>query len=98
MATLRDKRKAAAFAREAQEEHQRNGQSRNMSVPKINEQYITQVIRGDLRQGDQKTVPEIQQDRAGALFKLDEFLLNPHLRTHSGTVLGTSRNINVENQ
>ena len=34
----------------------------------------------------------------GALSKLDEFLLNPQKRTHSGAVLGTFRNTNVENQ
>ena len=43
MATLRNKRKLAAFTRETQEEHPRNDQSRNRSVPKINEEYITQV-------------------------------------------------------
>ena len=32
------------------------------------------------------------------LSKLDEFLLNPQIRTHSGIVPGTFRNTNVENQ
>ena len=44
MATLRSKRKLAAVTRETQEEHPRNGQSRNTSVPRINEEYITQVF------------------------------------------------------
>ena len=34
----------------------------------------------------------------GALSKLDEFLLKPQIRTHSGTIPGTFRNTNVENQ
>ena len=34
----------------------------------------------------------------GALSKLDEFLLNLQIRTHPGTVPGTFRNTNVENQ
>ena len=34
----------------------------------------------------------------GALSKLDELLLNPQITTHSGTVPGTFRNTNVENQ
>ena len=34
----------------------------------------------------------------GALSKLDEFLLKPQVRTQSGTVLGTSRNTDVENR
>ena len=34
----------------------------------------------------------------GALSKLDDFLLNPELQTHSGTVPGTFQNTNVESQ
>ena len=34
----------------------------------------------------------------GALSKLDDFLLHPQVRTLSGTVPGTSRNIDMENQ
>ena len=34
----------------------------------------------------------------GALSKLDEFLLNPQIRTFSGTTPGTFRNTDVENQ
>ena len=34
----------------------------------------------------------------GALSKLDELLLNLQIRTYSGTVPGTFRNTNVENQ
>ena len=34
----------------------------------------------------------------GALSKLDEFLLNQQIRTHSGTVPETFRNTNVDNQ
>ena len=34
----------------------------------------------------------------GAMSKLDEFPLNPQIATHSGTVPGTFRNTNVENQ
>ena len=43
MPTLRNKRKLAAVTRETQEELPRNGQSRNTSVLKINEEYIQQV-------------------------------------------------------
>ena len=34
----------------------------------------------------------------GALSKLDEFLLNPQVRTCFGTIPGTSRNNNSENR
>ena len=43
MALLRNKRKSAAISRETQEEHPRNGQSRNMSLPRSNEKKIAQV-------------------------------------------------------
>ena len=43
MTTLRNKRKLLAVTREIQEEHPRNGLSRNTSVTRINEEYITQV-------------------------------------------------------
>ena len=41
---MRNKRELAAATRELQEEHPRNGQSRNTSVPGINEEYIKQVL------------------------------------------------------
>ena len=44
MATLRNKEKLAAVTRETEEEHPRNGQSRNTSVPRISEGNITQVF------------------------------------------------------
>ena len=34
----------------------------------------------------------------GALSELDDFLLNPQIRARSGTVPGTFRNTNVDNQ
>ena len=64
MATLRNKRKLASVTRETQEEHPRNGQSRNTSVPRTNEEYITQVseeIQG--RFTKKLSVPGVQQDR-----------------------------------
>ena len=101
MATLRNKRKLAAVTRETQEEHPRNGQSRNTSVPRINEEYITQFFDGVEGRVTKKLSQEFSRTESrilSALSKLDEFLLNPHIRTHSGTVPGTFRNTNVENQ
>ena len=101
MATLRNKRKLAAVTRETQEEHPRNSQSPNTSVPRINEEYITQVseeiesrVTKNLSQKFSRTESRI----LGALSKLDEFLLNQQIRTHSETVPGTFRNTNMENQ
>ena len=102
MATLRNKRKLAAVTRETQEEHPRNGQSRNTSVPRINEEYITQVseeIEGRVSKKLFQEFSRTEESRIlGALSKLDEFLLNQQIRTHSETVPGTFRNTNVENQ
>ena len=101
MATLRNKQKLAAITRETQKEHPRNGQSRNTSVPRINEEYITQVseeIEGRVTKKLSQEFSRTESRILCALSKLDEFLLNPQVRTHSGTVPGTFRNTNVENQ
>ena len=101
MATLRNKRKLAAVTRESQEENPRNGQSRNTSVPSINEEYITQVseeIEGRVSKKLSQEFSRTESRILGALSKLDEFLLNQQIQTHSETVPGTLRNTNVENQ
>ena len=101
MATLRNKRKLAAVTRETQEEHPRNGQSRNTSVPRINEEYITQVseeIQGRVTKKLSQEYSRIESRILGALYKLDEFLLNQQIRMHSGTVPETFRNTNLDNQ
>ena len=101
MATLRNKRKLAAVTRETQGEHPRNGQSGNTSVPRINVDYITQVseeIEGRVTKTLSQEFSRTESRSLGALSKLDEFLLNPQIRTHTGTVLGTFQNTNVENQ
>ena len=101
MATLRNKRKLAAVTRETQAKNPRNGQSRNTSVPRNNEEYITQVseqiesrLTKKLSQEFSRTESRILCD----LSNLDEFLLNQQIQTHSETVPGSFRNTNVENQ
>ena len=101
MATLRNKRKLAAVTRETQEEHPRNGQSRNTSVPSINEEYITQVseeIEGRVTKKLSQELSRTESRILGALSKIDEFLSNQQIQTHSRTVPGTFWNTNVENQ
>ena len=100
MATLRNKRKLAAVARETQEEYSRNGQSRNTSVPRTNEEYITKVSEQIESRVTKKLSQEFSRTESrilGALSKLDEFLSNQQIQTHSKTVPGTFRNTNVEN-
>ena len=101
MATLRNKQKLAAVTRETQEEHPRIGQSRNTSVPRINEEKVTQVsdeIESGVFKKLSQELSTTQSRILGALSKLDKFLLNQQIQTHSGTVPGTFRNTNVENQ
>ena len=101
MTTLRNKRKLAAVTKETQEEHPSNGQSRNTSVPRINKEYITQVSEEIESRVIKKLSQEFTRTESlilSALSKLDEFLLNLQIQTHSGTVPGTFRNTNVENQ
>ena len=101
MATLRSKRKLAAVTTETQEGHPRNGQSRNTSVPRINEEHITQVFEEIVGRVSKKLSQEFSRTEShilGSLSKIDEFLLNPQVRTHSGTVPVTFRNTSVENQ
>ena len=101
MATLRNKRKLAAVTRETQEESPRSGQSRNTSVPRSNEQYITQLseeIEGRVTKKLSQEYSRTESRILGALSKLDEFLLNQQIRTHSGTVPETFRITNVDNQ
>ena len=86
MATLRNKRKLAAVTRETQEEHPRNGQSRNTSVPSNNEEYIIQVseeIEGRVTKKLSQEFSRKESRILGALSKLDEFFLNQHIQTHS---------------
>ena len=101
MATLRNKRKLAGVTGEIQEESPRNGQSRNASVPRINEEYITQrseEIEGRVTKKLSQEFSRTESRILGALSKLDEFLLNQQIRTHSGTVPEPFRNTNVDNQ
>ena len=101
MATLRYKRNLETVTREIQEEKPRNGQSRNTSVPRINEEYITQLseeIEGRVSKKLSQEFSRTESRILGALSKLDESLLNQKIRTHSETVPGTFRNTNVGNQ
>ena len=95
MATLRNKRKLAAVTRETQEENPRNGQSRNTSVPIINEENITQVseqIEGRFTKKLSQEFSRTESRILGALSKLDEYLLsleptdNDAFRNRSGNI------------
>ena len=100
MVTVRNKRKLAAIAGEAQEKHSSESQSWNTSAPKPIEEYKTQVseekekkVTEILSQPTSKTDSRI----LGALSKLESFHLSPEVRTKSGTVPGASRNTAMGN-
>ena len=72
-----------------------------MSVPRSNEASITQVseeIEGRVTKKLSQQFNRTESRILGALSKLHEFLFNAQIRTHSGTVSGTFRKTNVENQ
>ena len=100
MATLRNKRKLATVLRETTEST-RNSGGRNTLDPKSTQDYISQVseeIEGRVTKKLSKEFIRTESRILGALSKLDEFLLNPQVRTCSVAVPGTSRNNNSENR
>ena len=91
----------AAVARETQKDHPRNGQSRKTSAPRFNQEHITQLsveIEGKVNKKLSQELIRTDSCNLGALSKLDEFLFNPQIRTHSGTVPEKFRKTSVENQ
>ena len=100
MATLRNKRKLAADSRETPE-NTRNSQSQNTLDPEMAQEYISQVSEGIEGRVTKKLSKEFSRAECrilGALSKLDDFLLNPQVRSCSVAVPGTSRNSNSGNR
>ena len=100
MATLRNKRKLAAVSRETPEST-RSGRAPSILDPEITQDYISQVseeIEGRVTKKLSKEFSKTESRILGALSKLDEFLLNPQVRTCSVVAPGTSRSNNLENQ
>ena len=100
MATLRNKRKLAAVSRETPE-NPRNSQSQDTLDPGMAQEYISQVseeVEGRVTKKLSKKISRTESCILGALSKLDEFILNPQVRTCSVAVPGTSRNNDSENR
>ena len=100
MATLRNKRKLAAVSRETPEST-RSGRAPNILDPELTQEYISQVseeIEGRVTKKLSKEFSRTESRILGALSKLDEFLLNPRVRTCSVVAPGTSRSSDLENQ
>ena len=99
MATLRNKRKAAV-SREAPE-GSRSSRAQNVLDPELTQDYISQVSEEIEKRVTKKLSKEFSRTESrilGALSKLDEFLLNPQVRTCSVAVARTSRNNTSENR
>ena len=99
MATLRNKRKLAAVSRKTPDSS-RGKRGRNVLDPELTQDYISQVseeIEGRVTKKLSKEFNKTESRILGALSKLDEFLLNPQVRTCS-VFQGASRNANSENR
>ena len=100
MANLRKKKSLAAVSRETPESV-RNSQLQNASAPGITEEYLTQVseeIEGKVTKNLSQELSWTESRILGALSKLDEFVLEPQVRTFTWTVPETFRNNSLENQ
>ena len=100
MAT-RNKRKLATFNKKNCEEHPRSNMAQNSNVPRSQEDYITEVseeIEGRVTKKLPKEFSRTENRILGALTRLDDFLMNPLIRGHSGTTPETSRNAFSTNQ
>ena len=100
MATLRNKRKLAAVSRETPE-GSRSSRGQNVLDPELTQDYISQVSEETEGRVTKKLSKEFNKTESrilGSLSKLDEFLLNPQVRTCSVVVQGTSRKANSENR
>ena len=100
MATLRKKRKLAAFSRDAPEKWN-NSQSQNTSGPGMAQAYISQVfkqIEGRITKKHYEDFSRTESRLLGALSQFDEFLLNSQVRTCSVAVPETYRKNASENR
>ena len=93
MATLRNKRKLAVIVKKSQKEHFRNSQSRDTTVLRNHEDFITQVLEkldGRMRKKLSQEFSRRETRFLGALskFKLDAFVLNLQVQVKCGTVPG----------
>ena len=100
MVTLGNKRKLAAVSRETPE-NTRNSRTENTLDPESTQNHISQVSEESEGRVTKKLTKEFSNTESrtlGALSKLDEFFLNPQVRTCSVASPGTSRNNISENR
>ena len=85
--TTRNKKTLAALNKENCEEHPRSNLAQNSIALRSQEDYITQVseeIEGRVTKRLSKEFSRTKYRILGALARLDDFLMNPLLKGHSG--------------
>ena len=95
MATPRNRRKLAALNKENCEKLPRSNMAQNSSVPRSQEDYLTQFseeIEGRIAKKLSQEFSRTKNRILGALARLDDFVMNPLLQGYSGTAPETSRN------
>ena len=100
MAALRNKRKLADVSKGTQE-NTKNSQAQDTFIPEMTEDHITHVSEEFGGKVTKKLSQEFSRTESRilvALSRLDEYLLNPQVRTCSVAVPGTSRINNSENR
>ena len=100
MATLRNQMKLAAVSRETPE-GSRSSRAPNVPDPELTQYYISQVseeIEGRVTKKLLKEFSKSESRILSALSKLDDFLLNPQVRTRPVAVPRTSTNNISENR
>ena len=100
MATLRNKKKLAAVSIETPE-GSRSSRGRKVLDPEFTQDYISQVseeIEGRVTKKLSKEFNKTESRILGALSRIDEFPLNPQVRTCSLAIQGTSGNTNSGNR
>ena len=82
-------------------EGSRSSRGQTVLDPELTQDYnsqVSEVIAGRVTKKLSMEFSKTESRILGALSKLDEFLLNPQVRTCSVAVLGTSGNVNSENR
>ena len=100
MATLRNKKKLAAVSIKTPEST-RNSRAQNTLDPELTQEYSSQVseeIEMRVTKKLSKEFSETETPILGAMSELDEFLLNPQVRTCSVAVPGISSDSSSENR
>ena len=91
-----NKTRLAALNKENCEEHPSSNLAQNSNILRSQEDYITQVskeIEVRVTKNLSQEVSRTENRILCALARLDNFLMNPLIQSHSGTAPETSRNV-----